>query len=101
MHSVIFDMNVVFQKSMVQLLERDCFPAHETEIFEIAASWCGSNTDVNNLVSGCVKLTKLTIDELFNVVWPSKIIESERLLNALVSIRNNSTNTAHCKYMIC
>ncbi|KAJ3646703.1 hypothetical protein Zmor_024279 [Zophobas morio] len=88
-------LNVLTQKSMVQLLERDCFPAHETEIFEIAASWCGSNTDVNNLVSGCVKLTKLTIDELFNVVWPSKIIESERLLNALVSIRNNSTNTAH------
>ena len=94
-------MKVVFQKAMVQLLKRDSFPANETEIFTLVKRWCTTNVDVDSLVTGCVQLTKLTRMEIFTLVWPSKVIDSERLLDALVKIRNNSSETAQCKYMIC
>ncbi|XP_063904309.1 BTB/POZ domain-containing protein 9-like isoform X3 [Zophobas morio] len=86
-------LNLLTQTSMVKLLERDSFPALEIEVFEIAASWCKTNADFNNLVTGCVQLTKLTPDEILNVVWPSKVIDSDRLLNALAYIKNKSSNT--------
>ncbi|XP_063904307.1 BTB/POZ domain-containing protein 9-like isoform X2 [Zophobas morio] len=87
-------LNELTQKAMVQLLKRHSFPANETEIFTLVKRWCTTNVDVDSLVTGCVQLTKLTRMEIFTLVWPSKVIDSERLLDALVKIRNNSSETA-------
>ena len=77
---------------MVKLLERDVVPANEIDIFKLAANWCKNNVDTDNLVIGCVRLNELTEDHILDLVWPSKLIESDVLMHSLVSIRNKIPN---------
>ncbi|KAJ3646710.1 hypothetical protein Zmor_024286 [Zophobas morio] len=85
-------LNVLTQNSMVKLLERDVVPANEIDIFKLAANWCKNNVDTDNLVIGCVRLNELTEDHILDLVWPSKLIESDVLMHSLVSIRNKIPN---------
>ncbi|XP_063904111.1 BTB/POZ domain-containing protein 9-like isoform X3 [Zophobas morio] len=84
-------LNVLTQKSMVNLLKRDAFPEQEIHVFNIAANWCKINKDVDNLVIECVRFPCLTRNEILNVVRPSKIVDDAKLLNLLTTIENNGT----------
>ncbi|XP_063904277.1 BTB/POZ domain-containing protein 9-like isoform X2 [Zophobas morio] len=84
-------LNVLTQKSMVNLLKRDAFPVQEINVFKIAADWCKINEDLENLVIECVQFPCLTLNEILTVVWPSKVIENEKVLNILATIERNGT----------
>ncbi|XP_063916920.1 BTB/POZ domain-containing protein 9-like isoform X2 [Zophobas morio] len=85
-------LNSLTQKSMVKLLKRDAFLVKEIDVFNIAANWCKINKDVDNLVIECVRFSCLTQNEILNVVWPSKVVDNEKLLNLLATIQNKSTH---------
>ncbi|XP_063904097.1 BTB/POZ domain-containing protein 9-like isoform X3 [Zophobas morio] len=90
-------LNVLTQKSMVNVLKRDAFLEQEIDVFNIAANWCKINKDVDNLVIGCVRFPCLTRNEILNVVRPSKIVDETKLLNILTTIENNGTQeTLRC-----
>ena len=97
----------MFQKSRVKLLlKRDAFLVDEIDVFNIAANWCKINKDVDNLVIECVRFSCLTQNEILNVVWPSKVVDNEKLLNLLATIQNKSTHeelrfAGQCKYKDC
>ncbi|XP_063904267.1 BTB/POZ domain-containing protein 9-like isoform X5 [Zophobas morio] len=84
-------LNVLTQKSMVNLLKRDAFPVQEIDIFKIAANWCKINEDLDSLVIECIRFPCLTRNEILNVVWPSKVVDNEKLLKVLATIENNGT----------
>ncbi|XP_063904090.1 BTB/POZ domain-containing protein 9-like isoform X2 [Zophobas morio] len=86
-----YGLNVLTQKSMVNLLKRDAFLFDDIEVFNIAANWCKINKDVGNLVIGCVRFPCLTRNEILNVVRPSKIVDDTKLLNILTTIENDGT----------
>ncbi|XP_063904275.1 BTB/POZ domain-containing protein 9-like isoform X6 [Zophobas morio] len=84
-------LNVLTQKSMVNLLKRGAFPVQEIDVFKIAANWCKINEDLDNLVIECVRFPCLTLNEIINVVWPSKVIDNEKVLDIIATIERNGT----------
>ncbi|KAJ3659679.1 hypothetical protein Zmor_011354 [Zophobas morio] len=74
------------QKSLIKLLERDSFFAPEIEIFESIAQWCQANIHDADLVVKCVRLSWLTVEEIVSIVWPSKLVACEDLLQAIAEI---------------
>ncbi|XP_063904330.1 BTB/POZ domain-containing protein 9-like isoform X3 [Zophobas morio] len=90
-------LNVLTQKSMINLLKRDVFPAEEIDVFKIAANWCKINKDLDKLVIECIRFSTLTRNEILTVVWPSKIVDEVKLLNALATIEvNGPKETQRC-----
>ncbi|KAJ3647096.1 hypothetical protein Zmor_024638 [Zophobas morio] len=74
------------QKSMIKLLERSTFFAPEIEIFKSVAKWCKINNDVDDLVIQCVRLSWMTVEDIVSTVWPSKLFDCEKLLQAVAEI---------------
>ena len=93
-----------FQKSMINLLKRDAFPVEEINVFKIAVNWCKINKDLDKLVIECIRFSTLTRNEILTVVWPSKIVDEAKLLNALAAIEVNGPKETQrrfagwCKY---
>ncbi|XP_063904323.1 BTB/POZ domain-containing protein 9-like isoform X2 [Zophobas morio] len=90
--------NILTQKSMINLLKRDAFPVEEINVFKIVANWCKINKDLlNKLVIECIRISTLTRNEILTVVWPSKIVDKAKLLNALAAIEvNGPKETQRC-----
>ncbi|XP_063904232.1 BTB/POZ domain-containing protein 9-like [Zophobas morio] len=74
------------QKSMIKLLERSTFFAPEIEIFKGVAKWCKINNDVDDLVIQCVRLSWMTVVDIVSTVWPSRLFDCEKLLQAIAEI---------------
>ncbi|XP_063904305.1 BTB/POZ domain-containing protein 9-like [Zophobas morio] len=74
------------QKSMIQLLQRNSFIVPEIEIFKSVAKWCKINNDVDDLVIQCVRLSSMTVVDIVTTVWPSKLFDCEKLLEAIAEI---------------
>ncbi|KAJ3647109.1 hypothetical protein Zmor_024646 [Zophobas morio] len=74
------------QKSMIKLLERSTFFAPEIEIFKSVAKWCKINNDVDDLVIQCVRLSWMTVVDIVTTIWPSKLFDCEKLLQAIAEI---------------
>ena len=89
---------------MVNLLKRGAFPVQEIDVFKIVANWCKINEDLDNLVIECVRFPCLTLNEIINVVWPSKVIDNEKVLDIIATIERNGTKETQrhiveqCKY---
>ena len=87
------------------MLTRDAFPVEEIDIFNIAVNWCKHNEDVDNMVIECVRFPSLTRNEILTIVWPSKIVDETKLLNALATIELHGTKETQrrfgkqCKYI--
>ncbi|XP_063903916.1 BTB/POZ domain-containing protein 9-like [Zophobas morio] len=74
------------QKSMIILLQRNNFVAPEIEIFKNVAKWCNVHNDVDDLVKQCVRLSSMTVVDIVSTVWPSKLFDCEKLLQAIAEI---------------
>ncbi|XP_063903917.1 BTB/POZ domain-containing protein 9-like [Zophobas morio] len=74
------------QKSMIKLLERNSFVAPEIEIFKSVAKWCKIHNDVDDLVIQCVRLSWMTVVDIVSTVWPTKLFDCEKLLQAIAEI---------------
>ncbi|KAJ3665230.1 hypothetical protein Zmor_000735 [Zophobas morio] len=90
--------NILTQKSIINLLKRDAFPVEEINIFKIAANWCKINKDLDKLVIECIRFSTLTPNEILTVVWPSKIVDEAKLLNALAAIEVNGPKETQRRY---
>ncbi|XP_063911431.1 BTB/POZ domain-containing protein 9-like [Zophobas morio] len=86
--------NALTQKSMIKLLERDIFPLPEIEIFKIVSHWCNIHKDENNLVINCIRFSRLTRHEILNIVRPTKLVDSDKLLELLAYIEENNTSVS-------
>ncbi|XP_063904588.1 BTB/POZ domain-containing protein 9-like [Zophobas morio] len=82
------------QKSIIKLLQRNSFVAPEIEIFKSVAKWCKINNDVDDLVIQCVRLSSMTVVDIVTTVWPSKLFNSEKLLEAIAEIVGAKTETS-------
>ncbi|XP_063903919.1 BTB/POZ domain-containing protein 9-like [Zophobas morio] len=82
------------QKSMIKLLERNSFVAPEIEIFKNVAKWCKIHNDVDHLVIQCVRLSSMTVVDIVSTVWPSKLFDCEKLLQAIAEIVGVKTKTS-------
>ncbi|KAJ3647097.1 hypothetical protein Zmor_024639 [Zophobas morio] len=82
------------QKSMIKLLERNTFVAPEIEIFKNVAKWCKIHNDVDDLVIQCVRLSSMTVVDIVSTVWPSKLFDCEKLLQAIAEIVGVKTKTS-------
>jgi BTB/POZ domain-containing protein 9 len=82
---------------MIKLLQRDSFFAPEIEIFKSAAKWCKTNNDIDDLVVQCVRLSWLTVVEIVSIVWPSKLVNSENLLQAIAEIVEVKPKLSCCR----
>ena len=71
---------------MIKLLERSTFFAPEIEIFKSVAKWCKINNDVDDLVIQCVRLSWMTVEDIVSTVWPTKLFDCEKLLQAVAEI---------------
>ena len=71
---------------MIKLLERSTFFAPEIEIFKGVAKWCKINNDVDDLVIQCVRLSWMTVVDIVSTVWPSRLFDCEKLLQAIAEI---------------
>jgi BTB/POZ domain-containing protein 9 len=85
------------QISMIKLLQRDSFFAPEIEIFKSVAKWCKTNNDIDDLVVQCVRLSWLTVVEIVSIVWPSKLVNSENLLQAIAEIVEVKPKLSCCR----
>ncbi|XP_063904338.1 BTB/POZ domain-containing protein 9-like isoform X3 [Zophobas morio] len=90
--------NVFTQKSIINLLKRDAFPVEEINVFKIVYNWCKINKDLNKLVIECIRISTLTRNEILTVVWPSKIVDEAKLLNALAAIEVNGPKATQRRY---
>jgi hypothetical protein len=90
----------LLQKSVIQLLERDTLLVPEIEIFK-SVSKCKLNDDDDNLVIGSVRLSWLTVEDIVSTVWPSKLVEDEKLLGAIVEIVEVKAKTSVCRAKKC
>ncbi|KAJ3665232.1 hypothetical protein Zmor_000737 [Zophobas morio] len=90
--------NILTQKSMINLLKRDAFPAEEIDVFKIAANWCKINKDLDKLVIECIRFSTLTRNEILTVVWPSKMVDEAKLLNALATIELNGPKATQRRF---
>ncbi|KAJ3646701.1 hypothetical protein Zmor_024277 [Zophobas morio] len=88
--------DVLTQKSMVNMLTRD---VEEIDIFNIAVNWCKHNEDVDNVVIECVRFPSLTRNEILTIVWPSKIVDEAKLLNALATIELHGTKETQRRFV--
>ncbi|RZC41761.1 BTB and/or BACK domain containing protein, partial [Asbolus verrucosus] len=88
--------NELTQVSMIKLLQRDTFFAPEGEIFKSVAKWCKVNNDVDDLVVKSVRLSWLTVVEIVSIVWPSKLLHNEILLNAIAEIQEDPIAEPNC-----
>ncbi|KAJ3661258.1 hypothetical protein Zmor_005662 [Zophobas morio] len=79
---------------MIKLLERDIFPLPEIEIFKIVSHWCNIHKDENNLVINCIRFSRLTRHEILNIVRPTKLVDSDKLLELLAYIEENNTSVS-------
>ncbi|KAJ3643690.1 hypothetical protein Zmor_026387 [Zophobas morio] len=89
--------NELSQKSLIKLLERDSFFAPEIEIFESVAQWCQVNVHDADLVVKCVRLSWLSVVEIVSIVWPSKLVRCEDLLQAIAEIIDVKPNETNCR----
>ncbi|XP_063904285.1 BTB/POZ domain-containing protein 9-like [Zophobas morio] len=89
--SKAFETILYYIYTEINLLKRDAFPVQEIDVFKIASDWCKINEDLDNLVIECVRFPCLTRNEILNVVWPSKVVNNEKLLKVLTTIENNGT----------
>ena len=85
---------LLLQKSMIKLLERNSFVAPEIEIFKNVAKWCNVHNDVDDLVKQCVRLSSMTVVDIVSTVWPSKLFDCEKLLQAIAEIVGVKTKTS-------
>jgi hypothetical protein len=86
---------------VIQLLERDTLLVPEIEIFKSVSKWCKLNDDDDNLVIGSVRLSWLTVEDIVSTVWPSKLVEDEKLLGAIAEIVEVKAKTSVCRAKKC
>ncbi|XP_063904304.1 BTB/POZ domain-containing protein 9-like [Zophobas morio] len=89
---IVGTQNTANEKSMIQLLQRNSFIVPEIEIFKSVAKWCKINNDVDDLVIQCVRLSSMTVVDIVTTVWPSKLFDCEKLLQAIAEIDETSTS---------
>ncbi|ESO03304.1 hypothetical protein HELRODRAFT_80550 [Helobdella robusta] len=82
--------------SLEYILVRDSFFAPEVEIFRGVQAWAYhnniSNTNFNNnIMTQLIRLPLMSLDELLNVVRPSKFISSDDILDA-INIQHSCRN---------
>ena len=94
-------LTFLLQKSLIKLLERDSFFAPEIEIFESVAQWCQVNVHDADLVVKCVRLSWLSVVEIVSIVWPSKLVRCEDLLQAIAEIVDVKPNETNCRGKSC
>lgn len=72
------------KESLEQVLRRDSFFAPEVQIFVAVSEWCknNSNVDIESVVS-YVRLPLMNLEQLLKVVRQSKILDPEKLLDAI------------------
>ncbi|KAJ3643696.1 hypothetical protein Zmor_026392 [Zophobas morio] len=85
------------QKSLIKVLERDTFFAPELEIFKRVAQWCQKNNDVDGLLVKCVRLSWLSVVEIVSIVWPSKLVDCEDLLQAIAEAVEVKPRKSKCR----
>lgn len=79
------------------LLKRNTFVADEAQIFEAVHEWTRKNADVEyNKVVDMVRLPLMTVDELLNIVRPSKLVHADILLN-VIEEKNHVDSALHSK----
>jgi hypothetical protein len=86
---------------VIQLLERDTLLVLEIEIFKSVSKWCKLNDDDDNFVIGSVRLSWLTVEDIVSTVWPSKLVEDEKLLGAIAEIVEVKAKTSVCRAKKC
>ena len=83
------------------MVERDTFFAPELEIFKSVARWCQKNNDVAGLVVKCVRLSWLSVVEIVSIVWPSKLVDCEDLLQAIAEVVDVKPREYNCRAKLC
>ncbi|XP_002132233.2 BTB/POZ domain-containing protein 9-like [Drosophila pseudoobscura] len=81
-----YSFRVLSKESLEEVLRRDTFVAPEVDIFEAVYKWSLLNADVDiNSVVSLVRLPLMTVEHLLRVVRPTRIVEPEKLLDAIAS----------------
>jgi hypothetical protein len=57
--------------------------------------------DVDDLVIRSVRLSWLTVEDIVSTVWPSKLVEDEKLLGAIAEMIEVKANTSVCRAKKC
>ena len=92
------------QAAILQLISRDSFFAKEVEIFRAVVSWCEANRDSQRQeasgfaeVLNTVRLPLLGMEDIFAVVRPSKLVDPERLLDAIQTQVQKKSGDLHAR----
>ncbi|XP_026850157.1 BTB/POZ domain-containing protein 9-like [Drosophila persimilis] len=72
------------KQSLEEVLRRDTFKVREVKIFKAVCKWNlhNPNEDIKSVMS-LVRLSLMSADELIQVVRPSKIVEPEKIADAI------------------